>query len=274
MTNTSSSSNRLLGVHRGNIYQYVRPAISGRAAIIFERLWPRFLHHNSRGTIPGNCSWEHWEKSPEQCQTFLGTWIHWCGPKLNSPELPGTPSITSLMWSKMIVAQCSREHSQEQHAQVSGNQGRLPTSDMTGQRSPGFEDTVSAISGNFRKLPEITPHCISGQNWRKFTEIAGQNCRKLPEKLPEVSAIAKTVSFNPRLGQRHFWGPTWNNKILFRCSGFLALSLWRFFLLPRSGCANFNPNQATSTILMNIIQQSCKCSTLISMCALATTSCL
>ena len=89
--------------------------------------------------------------------------------------------------------------------------------------SPGLEDTVSAISGNFRKLPEIAGNLpeIAGNCWRpgggggqQFPEIAGNyptlhfwaklleisgiagNCRKFPEitgnfrKLPEISAIA------------------------------------------------------------------------------------
>ena len=87
--------------------------------------------------------------------------------------------------------------------------------------SPGLEDTVSAISGNFRKLPEIAGNLpeIAGNCWRpgggggaaisgnfrkfcqKFPAISG-NCRKLPRtaflgkiggnfrncwKLPEIS---------------------------------------------------------------------------------------
>ena len=77
--------------------------------------------------------------------------------------------------------------------------------------------------------------------------------------------------------KRHDWakailGTKPDKQTLFGCLGFLVLPLWRCFVLPRRGWGNFNPNQATSTILVWIIQQSCKCSKLISMCAWATIS--
>ena len=40
-----------------------------------------------------------------------------------------------------------------------------------GGGASNFRKFPPEISGNFRKLPEITPHCISGQNWRKFPEL-------------------------------------------------------------------------------------------------------
>ena len=54
---------------------------------------------------------------------------------------------------------------------------------------------IARTCGNcrkLRKLPEIAGNC------RKLPEIA-EKLRKLPAKLPEISAIAKTVSFNTRL---------------------------------------------------------------------------
>ena len=78
------------------------------------------------------------------------------------------------------------------------------------------------------------------------------------------------LSTSAMTGQRQFWGPDRTGK------SFSGVWDFRFCLFDGVLCCSgggggsFNPNQATSTILVRIIQQSCKCSKLISMCAGAT----
>ena len=59
------------------------------------------------------------------------------------------------------------------------------------------------------------------------------------------------------------------HTLSFLLSGFAYLTM---FHVAEEWGGNFNPNQATSTILVRIIQESCKCNKLISMCAWATIS--
>ena len=75
----------------------------------------------------------------------------------------------------------------------------------------------------------------------------------------------------PRLGRGNSGDQT-GQANPFRVFGVSASASLRKFRVAEEEGGNLNPNQATSTILVRIIQQSCKRSKLISMCAGATIS--
>ena len=77
------------------------------------------------------------------------------------------------------------------------------------------------------------------------------------------------LSTSAMTGQRKSWGP---NRISKSLSGVwdFRFCLFDDVRVAEEGGGNFNPNQATSTILVRIVQRSWKCSKLISICAWAT----
>ena len=175
--------------------QYLRPDISGRTTISFEWPWPRFIHHSSSGTIPGNSSWEHFEKFLGTMPKNPGNEIYWRGPELWKGGVPGNSwEQNLLMWPKMRVC--------------------------------------ATFPGTF-------PGTKCPSSWEPRTSF--HECHDWAEAL---------------LGTRP------DKQILFGCLGFQVLPFWRC-VAEEGGMRNFNPNQATSAILVRIIQQSCKCNKLI-----------
>ena len=184
------------------IQQYLRPDISRTALLPFERPWPRFLHHTSWGTIPGNCSLEK----------FLGT-------------------MPSSSWEQKFI---------------------------------GVAQTAERRS--CREFLE--------QNLMMWSTM--RVCTTFPGTKAQAFANQGHPTTSAMTGQRQFWGPNRTSKSF--------LGVWDFWLCGlclfddisycREGVGNFNPNQATSTMFMRTIQQSCKCSKLISMCTWETISCL
>ena len=105
MTNTSSSANPLLGVHKNDF-----PSISQAGHLRKDNNSLRVtLAQIYTPQLIGNNSWElflgtHRKVPGNNAKKFLGTKIYWRGPKLRKGGVPGNSwKQNFLTWSKMRV---------------------------------------------------------------------------------------------------------------------------------------------------------------------------
>ena len=153
-------------------------------------------------------------------------------------------------------------------SQEKNNNSEFPSGDF----GPDLYPTVhrEQFLGRFRKVP--------GNNAKMFLGRCfgvSPNCRKeeFPWNFWELNLLmwSKMRGFCttfPGTKCPSFWEP-WlgrgnSGESLFGRLGFLVLPLWWCFVLLRRGGSQLQPESSDSTILMRIIQQSCKCSKLIS----------